>query len=181
MQAAGPIHEGVCSPGFSLFGSPQPATTREQAKAWTTNAFMNWPGASGAVNNLGLHPGAEGAMLSLRDEHLSSKYRREIIVPGLGLLLEQSPLADRPISLSARRAFLLFPRSVANARRSEGIQDFTFPSCRAGGARCFRRLLGDRKTGRTKLAVSLLLAGGSGHCPPGAPASLPALPGTGAK
>ena len=28
----------------------------------------------------------------------------EIIVPGLGLLLEQYPLADRPISLSARRA-----------------------------------------------------------------------------
>jgi hypothetical protein len=29
----------------------------------------------------------------------------EIIVPGLGLLFEQNPLADRPISLSARRAF----------------------------------------------------------------------------
>jgi hypothetical protein len=29
----------------------------------------------------------------------------EIIVPGLGLLLGADPLADRPISLSARRAF----------------------------------------------------------------------------
>jgi hypothetical protein len=32
----------------------------------------------------------------------------EIIVPGLGLLFEQYPLADRPISLSACRAFLIF-------------------------------------------------------------------------
>jgi hypothetical protein len=35
----------------------------------------------------------------------------EIFVPGLGLLLEQYPLADRPISLSARRA-LFFPSDV---------------------------------------------------------------------
>ncbi len=32
----------------------------------------------------------------------------EIFVPGLGLLLEQNPLADRPISLSVRRVFLLW-------------------------------------------------------------------------
>ncbi len=31
----------------------------------------------------------------------------EILVPGLGLLNEQYPLADRPISLSARRALFL--------------------------------------------------------------------------
>jgi hypothetical protein len=34
----------------------------------------------------------------------------EIFVPGLGLLSEQNPLADRPISLGVRRAFSIFDR-----------------------------------------------------------------------
>src|ERR1051325_9615861 len=33
----------------------------------------------------------------------------EIFVPGLGLLFEQYPLADRSISLGARRAFFISP------------------------------------------------------------------------
>jgi len=39
----------------------------------------------------------------------------EIKVPGLGMLLQQDPLADRPISLSARRALFVFDNSWRTA------------------------------------------------------------------
>jgi hypothetical protein len=35
--------ESVRSPGFSLSGARKVAITRKQAKAWTTNTFLNPP------------------------------------------------------------------------------------------------------------------------------------------
>lgn len=66
-------------------------------------------------------------MLPARDEQLVTKFRVEIFVPGLGMLTEQNPLADRPISLSARRAFL-FPMW-------SGSRD-SHPDRRAHNAKC---------------------------------------------
>ena len=64
------------------------------------------------MNNLRLFSPNGFAIKLTRDEQLSSKYRREINVPGLGLLFEQNPLADRPISLGARRAFSFWSGSL---------------------------------------------------------------------
>ena len=57
-------------------------------------------------NNLRLQIRPGCAKRELRDEQLLIQIPAlEIFVPGLGLLSEQNPLADRPISLGARRAF----------------------------------------------------------------------------
>jgi hypothetical protein len=61
------------------------------------------------VNNSCLLSLVHRAITVTRDEQLSSKCRREIIVLGLGLLLEQNLVADRPISFGRSSRIFYFP------------------------------------------------------------------------